>query len=83
MASQPWGRSGPIDRTHSTNSHPRPLWQLLLAEQTGQLLLLTCAECQALLELFSDLLDEGYELHKVSRRLAPCLARIQECGGQV
>lgn len=53
-------------------THPgsRPLWQLLLAAQTDQLLQLTTSEAQALLELVSDLVKEGFDDHIVLRRLA-------------
>lgn len=59
---------------------PRPLWQLLLAEQTGQLPPLTCEECYALLEFLSDLIAEGCDSELVLRRFGHCLAQINKCG---
>jgi hypothetical protein len=64
---------------HSINGQAspasRPLWQLLLAAQTGQLLQLTAFEYHALLELVNDLVKEGFEadvlLHRLARYLPP------------
>jgi hypothetical protein len=60
--------------------NPRPLWQLLLAEQTGQLPPLTCEEYQALLEFLGDLASEGYNPGPTLRWLGHCLAQMRKCG---
>lgn len=56
-------------------THPgsRPLWQLLLAAQTDQLLQLTTSEAQALLDLIGDLVTEGFDDDALLVRLARCL----------
>jgi hypothetical protein len=53
-----------------THPNARPLWQLLLAAQTDQLLQLTTSETQALLELISDLVKEGFDEDALLVRLA-------------
>lgn len=74
-------------RRERANTHsqpdPRPIWQLLLAEQTGQFPPLTCAEWQALLEFLSDLVDEGCESDALFYRLRQCLAQVRKCGSDV
>jgi hypothetical protein len=58
----------------------RPLWQLLLAEQTNFLPPLTCAEYRALLDFLAQLVAEGCDPGRVSRRMAHCLIRARGCG---
>lgn len=71
----------------SANIHsqprPRPLWQLLLAEQTGQLPPLTCEEWQALLEFLSDLVGEGCESNAIFYQLKQCVTQVRRCGSDV
>lgn len=66
----------------TANAHaeadPRPLWQLLLAEQTGQYLPLTPVECEALLELLDELVEQGCDPDEMSRRLAHCLDQARD-----
>lgn len=69
-------------KQHSSNDQPglRPLWQLLLAEQTGFLPSPTCAEYRALLDFLTQLVAEGCDPARISRRMAHCLIRVRECG---
>lgn len=54
----------------STLRRPRPLWQLLLAAQTGQLSSLTLEECQALLEFLGEVAPEGLDADQLIRQIA-------------
>jgi hypothetical protein len=67
---------------HNSNDQRevRPLWQLLLAEQTNLLPPLTCAECRVLLDFLIQLVAEGCDPRHISRRMAHCLIRARECG---
>lgn len=73
-----------MTRQPGANSRPqpglRPLWQLLLAEQTGRLPPLTPAECEALLDFLEDLVNQGCDPNEIARRMAHCLARVQQYG---
>jgi hypothetical protein len=58
---------------------PRPLWQLLLAAQTGQLSSLTPEECQALLEFLGDVVPEGRDRDQLVRQIGRHLKQAQKC----
>jgi hypothetical protein len=58
----------------------RPLWQLLLAEQTNLLPPLTCAEYRVLLDFLIQLVAEGCDPGRISRHMTHCLIRARECG---
>lgn len=73
MTGQPYSSS-------SSQSNLRPLWQLLLAEQTGRLPPLTPAECQALLDFLEDLVNQGCDPDEIARRMAHCLAEARQYG---
>lgn len=68
-----------ISQSHNLHRGPRPFWQLLLAEQTGQLPALTCDECQALLECLGQLVNEGCDPYTVANRMRHCLVQAQLC----
>jgi hypothetical protein len=71
-------------RQHNTNSRPvpvsRPLWQLLLIEQTGGQPPLTGDEYQALADFLGDIIAEGYGSEPVSRRMAHYQAQARRYG---
>ena len=76
------GKGKEMFKQHSSNDRPglRPLWQLLLAEQTGFLPSPTCAEYRVLLDFLTQLVAEGCDPARISRHLAHCLIRVRECG---
>lgn len=71
-----------MSRNPNSQSYPgsRPLWQLLLIEQTGGSPPLTGNEYQALANFLGDLIAEGYGSETVSRRMVHYLAQARRHG---
>ena len=73
-----------MSRQFNSRSHPypgsRPLWQLLLIEQTGGQPPLTGDEYQALADFLGDIIAEGYGSEVVSNRRAHFQAKARRYG---
>ena len=57
----------------------RPLWQLLLADQTDLLPALTCVENRALLDFLVQMVAEGSRLDRLESQIVNCLINSRHC----
>ena len=57
----------------------RPLWQLLLANQTKLPPALTCAENRALLDFLIQMMSEGIKLERLESQIVNCLMNSRSC----